>query len=712
VSPAVQAQSDNAAQVIEVTAQRRLERLQDVPLATSVVSAKDLELRGIEDIASLSSVAPNLKVTLTPGNATAAQISIRGSVTTNPALFWEPTVGLYVDGVYLGKMQGSVFDLVDLERVEVLRGPQGTLYGRNTLAGAVNLVTRKPGGEFLASVTLEAGNDSARVGKVSMDLPALGPLKLGLGLRSEKRDGWVRTAPGSSASSLNDRDTQGARVAATLDLGRDLSLDYRYDRSRADQNSRFSQVIRSTVDQDFGFTSGIVVSQGRQDQAAVDGPSFERMRLSGHALTGEWRPGATQTVKAILARRTMDWDDGLDLDGSPVAFAHTQRLSDYEQKTAELQWLGGSGGFNWVAGVYRLEDDGFTSNPQTFFYGSAVFDSRYGFTTQANAVYGQIDTRLSERLTLTAGLRRSDEDKTISRFLASGATTLIPGTTAARASFSATTPALSLAWKASDQLNLYARYAEGFKSGGFNGEAQDLAETTTPYRPEKQKTVELGAKMQLGGLGSVNVALFDNRITDLQRSVFTAQGSAASNIRNVGKASTRGLEVETALRPLRGLRLQLNYGYLDARHKEYLELGANVAGNRAVVHAPRHTVNAVIDAELGRAAYGSWRAVADYAWSSSYYLYPYPFSLAPGDTPSQLAADTRVKSAGFLNLRLVLANVALGGERSLDASLWVRNALDKQHVGNLIDFGPGFGNLTQAYYVDPRSYGIAATLKF
>lgn len=163
---------------------------------------------------------------------------------------------------------------------------------------------------------------------------------------------------------------------------------------------------------------------------------------------------------------------------------------------------------------------------------------------------------------------------------------------------------------------------------------------------------------------------------------------------------------------MQGLRLQLNYGWLNAKHKEYLELGANVAANRAVVHAPKHTFNAVVDAELGRAPYGTWRAVADYAWATSYYLYPYPFTLAPGDTPSQLAANTRVKTAGFLNLRLLLADIPAGGERSANVSLWVRNAFDKKHIGNLIDFGPSFGNLTQAYFVDPRTFGVSATLRF
>ena len=155
---AAKADSDkNVLEQVVVTVQRRKEKLQDVPVAATAIGAADLELRGIGNIADLSALAPNLLVLHTPGNASASQIAIRGSVTSNPALFWETTVGMYVDGVFMGKSQGSIFDLVDLERVEVLRGPQGTLYGRNTLAGAVNMITRKPSGELGGQASIDLG---------------------------------------------------------------------------------------------------------------------------------------------------------------------------------------------------------------------------------------------------------------------------------------------------------------------------------------------------------------------------------------------------------------------------------------------------------------------------------------------------------------------------------------------------------------------------
>ncbi|HRD84027.1 MAG TPA: TonB-dependent receptor [Rubrivivax sp.] len=417
-------------------------------------------------------------------------------MTTNPALFWEPTVGMYLDGVYIGKMQGSVFELVDLERVAVLRGPQGTVYGRNTLAGAINLVTPRPSGALGGSATLEIGNYGARTGKVSLDLPKLGIVSASVGLRTEQHDGWVKTAPGSSVEELNNRDTRGGRVALDFDLGRNLTLGYRYDTSKADQNSRFSQVVRSTVGQDFGFP-GIVVSQGRQTRVAIDGPSFEKLGLDGHALTAERKLGENHTLKYTWAKRDMDWKDALDLDGSPVSFAHPQRLSTYGQNSHEPQLVGSAGRVYYVAGLYACEDDGFTNNPQSFFGGGFTFDSRYGFTTRADSVYGLADFKVSSALTLTGGLRHTRERKTVNRLLPSGGAVLIPAGTTASAHFSSTTPLLSAGWKFDEQLSAYARCAAGFKSGGFNGEAQTAAETITPFRPEKVKSLEVGLKSTL-----------------------------------------------------------------------------------------------------------------------------------------------------------------------------------------------------------------------
>ncbi|MBC7521703.1 MAG: TonB-dependent receptor, partial [Sandarakinorhabdus sp.] len=165
------AAADDAVPEIVVTAQKRSERIQDVPIAISAVSSQFLQSRGITSIDSLGSIAPNVKFERAPSNKTISQIAIRGSVTINPAITWEPAVGLYLDGVYIAKAQGSIFDVADLERVEILRGPQGTLYGRNALAGAVNLVTKKPTGELGGLGEFTYGNYNQIRGRAILDLP-------------------------------------------------------------------------------------------------------------------------------------------------------------------------------------------------------------------------------------------------------------------------------------------------------------------------------------------------------------------------------------------------------------------------------------------------------------------------------------------------------------------------------------------------------------
>ncbi len=180
---------------IVVTAQKRSENIQNVPIAISAVSSQFLETRGITSIDSLGSIAPNVKFERAPSNKTISQIAIRGSVTINPAVTWEPAVGLYLNGVYIAKAQGSIFDVADLERVEILRGPQGTLYGRNALAGAVNLVPKMPSGELGFKGELTYGNYDYWKGRAVLDLPAMGPFSLKLSGQIQKRDGFIKLTP-------------------------------------------------------------------------------------------------------------------------------------------------------------------------------------------------------------------------------------------------------------------------------------------------------------------------------------------------------------------------------------------------------------------------------------------------------------------------------------------------------------------------------------
>ncbi len=697
-----------------VTAQKRSERLQDVPIAISAISGSQLESRNITNLLDLGSVSPNLSVSATPGNSTTSQVAIRGGVTTNPALFWDTAVGMYVDGVYMGKAQGSVFKMGDLERVEVLRGPQGTLYGRNTMSGAINFITRKPSGEFGGDVSLSLGSKNERVAKASLDLPKVGIASISLGVRTEDRDGWIKTTPGSSVSELNNSKQRQARMAVNLDFSPSLKADYRIDTSDVDQSPLHSQLYRGEIP-----ALAPYVFKTRQTVASVDGPLEEKSRVTGHSLTLDWKLNDNNSIKSITSQRKLDWQDALDLDGSPLPIAHTQRISEYEQWAQELQWVGTSGALNYVLGAYLFGDSGNTKNPQQYFGGGANYDSRYGFTTRSQAIFGQMDYKFSDRWTLTGGLRTTRETKTIDRFLAasfggSPYNTDIPAGTGAEGTFSATTPLLVAAFKVDNTTNVYAKYSEGFKSGGFNGEASSVAQARTPFSPEKQKTYELGLKKTFAeGRAQLNAAVFENRVDDLQLSVFTADGAAGSTIRNAGSATVRGLELEGSYAPSSALRLQASYGYLNAKYSEFLDNGVNVASNRAFIHAPKNSVSLSLDWLMAQTAWGPLRLQSDYTYKDAFYTYPYQLqSSGPGFDPStQVAANSRVEANGTLNARLLLSDIKTG-QGKLQVALWGRNLTNSEHIANYIDFGPGFGNLNAAYYNQPRTLGVSASFKW
>ena len=710
-------------QEVIVTAQKREEKLQDVPIAITAFGSEQLQSRGISNIGELGSLAPNVQISTATADNTGAQLSIRGATEINPALYWDPTVGIYLDGVYIGKTLGSVFDLVDLQRVEVLRGPQGTLYGRNTLAGAINLITRPPSGEFSGHAEVDFGNYNLKRGEFSLDFPQMGIARISIGARREVRDGTTQTTAGSSVDQLDTRDSTGARLALDLDFAPAFRAAYRYDYTNVNQQPLNSYLLHSDLP-----VLAPYVSSNALDTVSIDGPSFERSKVEGHSLTLTLRLDDDNTLKSISAYRYLGWDDALDLDGSPIPIADTSRLSTYHSLSQELQLVGSDARLNYVGGLYYFKDDGFTNNPQTFFYGTYNFDSRYGFSTRADSAYGQLDFKAAENLTLTGGVRYTRETKGIERQLGvnfeegTPFITLIPAGTSAEQTFSATTPLLTVAYRFSDTINAYAKFSEGFKSGGFNGEfgnvgsppgsaavvAANIAETQTPFQPEKVQSYELGLKTSLAQNHlQLNTAVFQNNTRDMQLSIFQATGAASSIISNAGKAVTRGFELDGVWLPVEGARFQISYGYLDARYTEFIEDGVNVANDRAFVHAPKHSANALLDLRIAQTSWGTLNALTDFTWTDKFYTYPYQLAAGgPQYNPTeQVAGNTLIPSTGIANLRLVLADIRVSSGMTAKVSLWSRNVANVRKVANDIDFGPSFGNLIVGYFTEPRTFG-------
>ena len=744
-------EQDDGIGAIVVIAQKRSENVQDVPIAISAVGSQYLESRGVDSIDKLGTVAPNVKIERAPGSKTISQIAIRGSVTINPAITWEPAVGLYLDGVYIAKAQGSIFDVADLERVEVLRGPQGTLYGRNALAGAVNLVTKKPSGEAGGSAEVTYGSYNEWKFKGVLDLPQMGIFSAKVSGQYRRRDGLIDLIPNQpSGRDRTDSINSGSfMVQLRAELSDSVTADYTYDYTKADQTPPFSQLLRVNRNRDprdifdpasVGYAYGGAyfpldryTNASRVSSASIDAPAYEKSRSYGHALTIAAELG-NATLKSITAYRNMDWADGLDLDGSPLPVAYTQRITSYDAFSQELQLTGQAlnDRLNYVLGGFYFNETAETLNPQTYFGGSVDLQSDYGSHTKALALYAQLDYKLADALKLTLGARYTHEKKDVRRYfrvnadygngifsplvVANLAYGVIPDV-----KYNDFSPAATLAYEVSDNVNAYVRFARGFKSGGFNGETNVFAAPTTacpsgalelctPYRPEKVDSYELGVKTQLLDKRLVfNVAAFRDEHKDMQLSVFTASTGAASIIRNAAGARIQGLEFEAVLRPTDALTINGSLALLDVKYKSFIDGGIDVSANRAFPHAPKTTAALGVDWKVAQGDWGKFNVYGDLNYVSKYYTFPY--ALVTPTASDQNAHSSQSQGRTIINLRATAGEIALGGVKA-DLSVFVRNLTKEANPSNFIDFGPGFGGILLGYFPDPRTYGVSVGIKF
>jgi iron complex outermembrane receptor protein len=733
--PAVALAQEGGLEEIVVTAQKRTESLQDTPIAISAFNAEALEQQGIADIQDLNGYVPNVQINPSPGGSTGATVAIRGSVTINPAVTWEPTVGMYLDGAFIGKNLGGIFDVADLERIEVLRGPQGSLYGKNTVGGAINLISRRPSGELGGRLLAGIGDEGYYRVLGSLDTPAIGEMGSGLGklsanitLQHEERDGYIEnrpdpygmpfTAPPSTDDYANI-DADAGRIALLLEVTENFSARYSYDFSDKDQNPSAS--VLTAVDPQFApdpallpalqLLSVYVQSPDEYpDWLSNDESRFEKSEVDGHALHLDYNLGDTGwlgevSLKSITSYRELAWDDWLDLDGSPIDAFHSARFIDYDQTSQEFQVVGGTDAVKYVFGLYWFEENVDVDNPITFFgaFGAPTAPNAYGLEGESKAVYGQVDWKpsaavLEDRLTISVGARWTEEQK--DQYIDHPVVTVppfIPFAAEADESWNNFAPSATVDWAFTDSVNAYIRYAEGWKSGGFNGESDNLAGFLQAYDPEEVTSVELGLKSRwLDDRLQLNAAVFSNEIEDMQLSIFVVQ-QAASVVDNAGKANIQGAELELLAEPVDNLQLSLNYGWLDPEYDEYIDGGVDVADNRDFPYSPENTANAAVQYTLPGVAGGELVGRLDYVYVDDRVAYPDPLQ----NLRSQL------DSYELWNARLSLADVPVG-DGSVTVAAWGKNLADEEYRTNTIPFV----FWTVSYFGQPRSYGLDVSYAF
>ena len=708
----IHAQSTGMLEEVVVTAQKREESLQDAPIAITAITESTIDDLDIANVVDLAGMAPNVHIINTPSNNTAATIAMRGGTTINPAITWEPTVGMYLDGVYLGKGQGSIFDVADLERVEILRGPQGTLYGRNTLGGAINLISKKPSGAGTsAKVTL--GNYGLKQTQLIGDYEIGENVFTKIVVNNKKRGGYVNNAASpyqaaqgvvpnttSRNTELDTINSKGVKFTIAYE-GDKTSVNLSLDKTDQDNIPPFAQLTNTIPNWSAAFGVGASALTGglklwpielfknseRQNVSHIDANTFELSTVEGTSLTIAREMGLG-TLKVIWAKRKTDWDDNLDLDGGPFPIANTSRFTNYSAETLEVQLSGSTDKMEYVVGYYALKDDAYTSNPQSFFGGGTSIVQNYSGNGDSTAIFGQLTYAIAENWDVTVGARSTEEDKVgfkeyVGIISASG-----------KGSFDDTTGTFILSHDYSDNTNLYFKVADGFKAGGFNAESSNPFGASTPYAPETISSTEFGLKGRyFDNRMMLNVAYFDNEHEDMQISYFTANAAAASEVIN-NSADISGLEIETTTLINDSTRLMVNLGTLDSEFT-----GNKVASDgyllEQVPYSPETTLYVSLEKD-----YGSYRMRLDHSRIAEHPTFPY-------NSKDPRAALTTLDSRGTTDFRLLTEPM-----ENLQLNFWIKNLTDKNHRMSSIPFGPGFGQLTLSYFNAPRTIGMDLHYKF
>ncbi len=723
-APAARPVASAGLEEITVTARRRVEELQDVPVAVSAFSSDELRLMQAEDLGGIQGSVPNLNLVQGRGSATSANVYIRGIGQPDALQTFDPAVGIYLDDVFISRIQGALFNLYDVERIEVLRGPQGTLYGKNTIAGAIRLISKRPPDELAGDFELGYGDydridAKAYVGGALTD--TFGASFAGL---YSTRDGIV-TDP-TTGREYNDIDTKAGRVILDFRPSDrvDVTLATDYTRQRNALNLGRAEAPLLQVN----LAGGVKVLQPAPTtpwqfdaRTSFEGDEGQELDHAGVALTVGVDLSDAWRVKSITAYRDLSADNYIDIDASEFELGDVFVGVDQDQFSQEFQFLYDAGGrLSAVFGLYYLgedivshqeayADDFLTLGPLPLTFLRTVDDD---LNTDSYAAFGQASWKFTDRLTGTLGLRYTNESKDYFR-----TTSTFSNFAALNGKFDytddeswdAVTPSFGIDWKVTDDSLLYASAGRGFKSGGFNGRANTPGETGA-YDPEYVWTYELGSKNTFAdGTMRLNGALFYSDYTDFQARVSevvnpdTPSPSFSFPVLNAAALDIWGAEVELLWMPADGLTLQAQVGYLNADYAEFTDTvrgpdGKPVERDRSgdePPFAPDWTGRVGVSYDFGLGEHGVLTLGTDVSYRGKAWL-------------SVDNRDVLTQDSFTLMNAIAMWRSASGTWR---ASAGVRNLTDEVYKTDAQEFS-SVGNIQTAYYGDPRTWQFTLGYSF
>ncbi|WP_199555027.1 TonB-dependent receptor [Sandaracinobacteroides hominis] len=749
------ADAADASNDIIITARRRSEDLQDVPIAVSVVTGETLERQGAFNVARLVQLQPSVQfITSNPRNSA---INIRGLGApfglTNDGI--EQGVGLYVDQVYYARIGSATLDFVDVESIEVLRGPQGTLYGKNTTAGAVSITTRKPSFDFEGRAELSYGNYDFIQAKASLSGPIVAnKLAARISTSFTRRDGMLYNS--ITERDVNGLDNIGVRgqllwePTDTVDITLSADWNQQNPEGFAQNYVRVVPTLRSANRQyaNLARLSNYAPASTDPFDRLVDNDAQLRAKqtIFGGSILANWDLGAA-TLTSITAYRDWDWRPANDRDftGLPITTL-SMNPSQQEQFSQELRLASnGSNRFDYVVGLYYFHQEINTQGVQE--QGSAASLWLLGPTNGSNpalldglrsdndihyrntsaALYGKLTWNISDQFSISPGVRVNYDKKwgSYDAVVTGGLANPTPAQQALKngvlqnqqyeADFSDWNISgdITGSWKPTDRLLVYATYARSFKSGGINlSGLPTLADGVTPaletatVKPEEVNHYEFGVKSTLfENTATLNIAAFRTDIKDYQATVVNGSvGVIRGYLANVPKVRTQGFEVDFSARPTPRLNAYLNFAYTDASYVSFPGAPPPIERSGGSVQ--------MVDASGGRLP-----GVSEYALS-----YGGEYRLPAGGGDAYVGIDGSLRSdfsssptpSRYQNVEgYVLTNLRAGyrSEKGWEVYGWVRNAFDTEYF-DFLTAAPGSTGLIVGQLGDPRTYGVTGTIRF
>jgi iron complex outermembrane receptor protein len=741
------AESSGKIEEIIVTAERRESSLQDTPIAISAMSSDLLTDRGVTDFAGVAKSSPSMSFTPYPSSNNTLILYMRGQGASDAAqITLDSAVGLYQDGFYLSRGQAVTFDLADIERVEVLRGPQGTLYGRNTTGGAVNMISKKPTGELGFKQELGFGSENRLRSLSVLDLPKIGGLSTKLSFLKRQQDGYVENH-GGGHDFAEEGQTAG-RIALRWDNGSPFTADYFYEIGEMTGTpGYYTNDVLSGANKNIPFQIPGYKSDGKPEDEAYRPIDLNESKadFQSMGLTLTLDVNDALTLKSLTGYRDVKSIFYQDYADSFLVSFRTFDDVRFHQFSQELQALGTifDDRVDYLVGLYyfkegasHFENVEIRDVPSVDFDGLLLLDKDRDVHADAEskAIFAQVTWTppiFDDRLDLTFGGRYTEDTRDASRTLQnrfrlfdptninygpapfcdfvtvfancdlvvgqepSGDPNQITSNSVDSSKFN---PAFTANFRWTDDISTYLRVATGYKAGG-SAESVDVGQFGGTFDPEDVTLYELGLKSYLFDRRvRLNLAAFDSEYKDMQLFFNTNPGDLSVLVAtNAGKASVKGVELETLWQPTDALRLTFDYTYLDASYDEVkapantifdpavnpdspYQVGDNIKDVFSMPYAPENSFNAGVDWTFADFDTSKLALILNYRWEDKTFLSAPSGPAIPGN--DYYARD----SFGLLDAR-VSWNIDFKNDSHGRMDVYMNNVLDDEWESHLIAFG-------------------------